>query len=123
VTGTPLTVPALKRLAAIMERTASPFDAERLTALSLAKQLLDAAGMGWADVLHAAPPAPVIVYADRTWRQCAEQALYDHTQALSEWEQEFTQDILRRGRALSEKQATVLRRIAEKCGVPGWDEP
>jgi membrane-bound lytic murein transglycosylase B len=119
---TALTLPALKRLAAILERTASPFDAERLTALSLAKQLLDAAGMGWADVLHAEPPVPVVVHADRTWRQCAEQCLYDHTQALSEWEQGFVQDVLRRGRALSSKQAAVLRRIAEKCGVPDWEQ-
>jgi hypothetical protein len=115
-----LTVPALRRLAAIMERTASPFEAERLTALSLAKQMLDASGMCWADVLHAEPPAPVVVPVDRTWRQCAEQVLYDHTHALSEWEPGFVQDILRRGRALSQKQAAVLRRIAAKCGAPGW---
>ena len=119
---TALTQPALKRLAAILERTASPFDAERLTALSLAKQLLDATGMGWADVLHAEPPAPVVVRADRTWRQCAEECLYDHTQALSEWEQGFVQDVLRRGRALSPKQAAVLRRIATTCGVPEWQQ-
>jgi hypothetical protein len=118
-----LTLPALKRLAAILERTASPFDAERLTALSLAKQLLDAAGLGWADVPHSEPPAPVTVPADRTWRQCAEQSLFDHTQALSEWEQRFLQDILRRGRALSEKQQVVLRRIAGKCGLPAWTSP
>jgi hypothetical protein len=113
-----LTQPALRRLAAIMERTASPFEAERLTALSLAKQLLDTASLSWADVLHSEPPPPVLVPADRTWRQCAEQCLYDHTQALSEWEQCFVQDILRRGRALSPKQEAVLRRIAGKCGLP-----
>jgi hypothetical protein len=118
-----LTLPALRRLAAILERTRSPFDAEKLTALSLAKQFLDSAGMSWADVLHSEPPVPVTVPADRTWRQCAEQCLYDHTQALSEWEQSFLQDIMRRGRALSEKQAAVLRRIAATCGVPGWQEP
>jgi hypothetical protein len=115
-----LSQPALCKLAAIMERTGSPFEGEQLAALSRAKQLLDANGQSWAEVLHSEPPSPVVVPADRTWRQCAEQVLFDHTCTLNDWSTQFLQSILRKGFALSAKQENVLRRLAKRCGVPEW---
>jgi hypothetical protein len=117
------TAPQLKRLAQIMElATRSSFDPERLTALNLAQQLLDAVGLSWSDALHAEPPVPVIVQptTQRYWRQCAEEILFEHTGALGSWEANFLQDILRRGRALSSKQEEKLRQIATKTGAPQW---
>jgi hypothetical protein len=118
-----LTSPQLKRLAAIMERaTRSTFDNERLTALTLAQQLLDDVGLSWSDALHAEPPVPIVIQpaTPRYWRQTAEECLFEHTGALTAWEATFLQDILRRGFALSTKQETILRRIAGKTGAPLW---
>lgn len=114
--------PDLKRLVAIAERFRSPFDAERASAATLFCRVLDAHGLSFADVLHADPPAPVVVRTDRNWRQTAEQCLYDHTQALTPFESEFLTSILLKGYALSEKQDVILRRIARKTGVPAWSQ-
>jgi hypothetical protein len=117
---TALTVPERKRLVGICERLASPFDGERAAAALLAHQFLAARGLTFADVLHAEPPPPVVVPAYRTWREAGETCLYDHSQALTEWEARFLQDVLRRGYALTERQAFVMRRICQKTGVPEW---
>ena len=115
-----LTVPERQRLVAICGLLGSPFEGERAAAALKACEFLAAHKLAWADVLHAEPPLPVIVPADRTWRQVAEQMLFDHTQALTAWEQGFLQDVLRRGRAPTERQAAILYCVAAKTGVPVW---
>jgi hypothetical protein len=117
---TSLSVLERKRLAGICGLFASSSDGEALNAARKADEFLRNRNLSWADVLHAEPPAPVVVQSDRNWRQVAEQILYDHEQALTAWEARFVQDRLRRGCAPSEAQAVVLLRIADKCGVPGW---
>jgi hypothetical protein len=46
-----------------MERCASPYDGEKLTALNLAQKILDAHGLRWADVLQAEAASEVAVGA------------------------------------------------------------
>jgi hypothetical protein len=116
----PLSVAELKRLAGICGLFASSSDGEALTAARMAAEFLRNRGLSWIDVLHAEPPAPVVVQSDRNWRQTAEQILYDHEQALEAWEARFVQGLLRGGLAPAEPQSVVLLRIARKCGVPGW---
>jgi hypothetical protein len=115
-----LTVSDRRKLLAICERLASTFDGERVAAAQLACQFLASRGLTWSDVLHAEPPAPVVVRSTRTWRESAEEILYNHTGALSEWEQTFLQSVLSDGRAPTTKQAHVLSRLTEKTGVAGW---
>jgi hypothetical protein len=117
-----LAPPELRKLAQICAMFGSPYDGERASAALLADKLVRDRGVSWTDVLHAEPPAPVVIQptAPRYWRQCAEEVLFEHPGALSEWETGFLQDILQRGRALSDKQAIVLRRIAQKTGAPEW---
>jgi hypothetical protein len=117
---TSLSVSELKRLAGICGLFASSSDGEALNAARLADEFLRRRNLSWADVLHAEPPALVVVQCDRNWRKTAEQIVYDHEQALIAWEARFVQDLLRRGYAPTERQAVVLLRIARKCGVPGW---
>jgi hypothetical protein len=115
-----LSVSERKRLAGICGMFASSSDGEALNAARMADEFLRSRNLSWSDVLHAEPPAPVVVHSDRNWRKTAEQILYDHEQALIAWEARFVQDLLRRGYAPTERQAAVLSRIAGKCGVPGW---
>jgi hypothetical protein len=112
----------LRKLVNICRMFSTSHDGERANAASLADKLVRDHGTDWADILHAEPPAPVAIQPQtpRYWRQCAEEILFEHPQAVTEWEQEFLQDILRRGYALSVKQDAVLRRIALKCGAPAW---
>jgi hypothetical protein len=114
-------------LAALLARLKSPFDNERLAAATLATQFVEKHNTTWIEVLTPAPPPPVVIQTQaptqtgpRYWRHCAEEALFDHSQALSEWEAQFLQDVLRRGYTPSAKQEAVLRRIANKTGVPAW---
>jgi hypothetical protein len=115
-----LSVSELKKLARICGLLASSSDGEVLNAARMASVFLRNHNLSWSDVLHAEPPAPVVVQSDRNWRKTAEQILYDHEQALVTWEARFVQDLLRRGYAPTGQQAVVLLRIADKCGVPGW---
>lgn len=100
----------------------SPFDGERAAAATLAHNFVENHGLTWIDVLHAEPPVPVVVQptTQRYWRNCAEDVLFSHPGALNDWETNFLQDVLERGRALSDKQAIILRRVAQKTGVPEW---
>jgi hypothetical protein len=117
-----LAPPELRKLVQICAMLSSPYDGERANAAALADKLVKAHGLTWADVLHAEPPVPVVIQptAPRYWRQCAEGVLFEHPGALSEWETGFLQDILQRGRALSDKQQVILRRVAQKTGAPEW---
>jgi hypothetical protein len=115
-----LTIPDRKKLVGICEMLASPVDAEALVAARKAAQFLRGRNLSWSDVLHAAPPKPVTIRADRNWRQTTEQIAYDHEMALADWEAKFVQDLLRRGVAPTDRQAKVLRDIAQKVGVPEW---
>jgi hypothetical protein len=112
----------LRKLAQICAMFGSAFDGERASAALLADRFINDHGVTWIDVLHAEPPVPVVVQPStpRYWRQCAEEVLFEHPGALSEWETNFLQDILQRGRALSDKQEVVLRRCAQKTGAPEW---
>lgn len=114
--------PVLRKLALICDRFGSSFDGERANAAALADRVVRDHGASWTDILHAEPPVPVVIQPTTTryWKQCAEEVLYEHTGAVTEWEQEFLQSILGKGYALSHKQEDVLRRIAMKCGVPAW---
>jgi hypothetical protein len=115
-----LSVSERKRLAGICGLFASSSDGEALSAARMADEFLRSRSLSWSDVLHAEPPAPAVVQSDRNWRKAAEQILDDHEQALIAWEARFVQDLLRRGYAPTAEQAVVLLRIADKCGVPGW---
>jgi hypothetical protein len=117
-----LTVAELRKLAGICARFGSPFDGERANAAALADRLVRDRGATWTDVLHAEPPVPVVIQpqAPRYWRQCAEELLFEHSSAVTEWEQGCLQSILQKGDALSHKQEVILRRIATKCGAPTW---
>jgi hypothetical protein len=115
-----LSVSERKRLAGICGLFASSSDGEALNAARMANEFLRSRNLSWADVLHAAPPEPVTIPADRNWRQTTEQILYDHEMALADWETKFVQGLLRRGYAPTDRQAKVLRDIAQKVGVPEW---
>jgi hypothetical protein len=115
-----LSVSERKKLAGICGLFASSSDGEVLNAARMAGEFLRRRNLSWTDVLHAAPPEPVTIPADRNWRQTAEQILYDHEMALADWETKFVQDLLRRGIAPTGRQANVLRDIAQKVGVPEW---
>ena len=119
---TKLTPTELRKLTAICAMFSSSFDGEHAAAAALAGKFIHDHGVTWADVLHAEPPAAVVIQpvTPRYWRQCAEEVLFEHPAAVTEWEQEFLQSILRKGFALSGKQEVVLRRIALKCGAPAW---
>jgi hypothetical protein len=115
-----LSVSERKRLAGICGLFSSSSDGEALTAARMADEFLRSRNLVWSDVLHAEPPAAVVVQSDRNWRKTAEEILFDHEQALIAWEARFVQGLLRRGYAPTERQVVVLLHIAEKCGVPGW---
>jgi hypothetical protein len=113
----------LHKLAAILARLASDHDGEVLAAARAAVRLVATYDLTWTELLHSEAPVPVAAAAPagpRYWRHTAEECLFDHEQALNDWQTSFLQDILRRGRALSPKQEAALRRIAGRTGVPGW---
>jgi hypothetical protein len=114
-----------RNLAAIMARaTGSTFDHERLTALSLAHQMLTQRGFLWSDVLHAAPdPSQQSTHqALRTYRDYA--CEYLQTDVATTWEENFLTSIAIKSRAgLAPKQDATLRDIADKFGVPLWGMP
>jgi hypothetical protein len=117
---TSLSVAERKRLAGICGLFESNSDGEVLTAARMAAEFLRSRNLSWGDVLHAAPPEPVTIRADRNWRQVAEQILYEHEMGLVDWEAKYVQDLLRHGVAPTDRQAKVLRNIAQKVGVPEW---
>jgi hypothetical protein len=86
----------------------------------MACRFIAARNLAWSDVLHSEPPLPVVVKSTRTWREAAEEILYNHTGALSEWEQTFLQSVLAEGRIPTPKQTVVLDRLMQKTGVVGW---
>ncbi len=118
---------ALNTLAALLARLKSPYDGERLAAATLVTNFIENHNTTWSEVLNPPAPPPVVQQpapppptGPRYWRNTAEDCLFDHSEALNEWEQGFLQDILRRGYALSVKQDASLRRIAKKTGIPEW---
>jgi hypothetical protein len=117
-----LTPPELQKLAAILEMLSSSFEHERAAAALKATQFVRAREMRWVELLHTEPPPPVVVreQAPRYWRHTAQEVRDEHSGALNSWEADFLKDILRRGYALSANQATKLRQIAAKTGVPTW---
>jgi hypothetical protein len=50
------------------------------------------------EVVAAASAAPVVIQpsAPRYWRQCAEEVLFEHSGAVTGWEQELLQSILQK---------------------------
>jgi hypothetical protein len=120
----PLPSTDLRKLAAILARLASNRDGEVLAAAAAAVRFIEQHGASWGELLSPPPPpVPVVLQAPdapRYWKHTAEECLFEHSQALSEWETKFLQDVMLRGRAPSVRQDAVLRRIAKKCGVPEW---
>lgn len=111
----------LQKLSAILGRLGSDFAGERDAAALAASRFLRDRKLIWDQVLGA---EPVVTATDpggtRYWKDTAEQVLARHSRALSEWELQFVQDVLRRGRAPSPRQEAKLRDIAAKTGVPAW---
>jgi hypothetical protein len=116
----PLTRGELRRLAAIMERCASPYDGEKLAALNLAQQMLSRHGARWSDVLNTEPTPPAVTSV-RGWNDCARDLLH---YSLTEWEIGFLQSLILKTRgALSPKQEGALRGLCLKFGVALWATP
>lgn len=113
----------VQRLAAILGRLGSEFAGERDAAALAASKFVHDRALGWEELLQAEPPTAVAVIdpgVTRYWKHAAEECLLEHSGALNDWETEFLQDLLRRGRAPTARQEAVLRRIATKTGVPQW---
>ncbi len=110
----------LRRLIGICERLASDQLGERAAAALLVTQFLRQRNIAWSDVLHAEPAALAVVNTNRTWRDVADSLISEHNPALSDWEATFLASILSRERGLSDKQAAVLVKIADKLGVAKW---
>jgi hypothetical protein len=114
----------LRRLANLLGMLGSNFDGERANAARLADTFVREHGITWADVLHAAPPVPVVVTRPqgppRYWRDAALQVRADHSGAISERSYEFLHSILDRGRALTPAQEKWLRDLCDHTGVPQW---
>ncbi len=99
-----------------IETAPAEIDLQRLTALEQ-----DAFDRGFAAGRAQARPngAEQHVFQMVTWHTAVETCLHDHALILTAWEREFLQSWLTRGWSRpTQKQAVVLGRIADKCGVP-----
>jgi hypothetical protein len=107
----------LRKLVAIMERaTGSPFDKERLVALSMAQKLLAAHRLLWRNVLHAEPE----YVAPRHWKQSAQEVLQTHMAAITAWEQDFLINLITKAHQLSPKREAILKELCLRFGVEPW---
>jgi hypothetical protein len=97
--------------------TGSTFDPEKLTALSLAQQLLVGRELRWRDVLGAEPAAPEPV---RHWKQVAREIFVQHQPVISDWEKGFLQSLIFKMHRLSTKQAEVLGELCDQYNVARW---
>lgn len=110
----------LQKLSAILGRLGSDFAGERDAAALAASRFLRDRKLVWDQVLGAGAVVTATEPVQRYWKDTAEQILARHARALTDWELEFIQDLLRRGRAPSPRQEAKLRDIAAKTGVPAW---
>jgi hypothetical protein len=112
------------RLVKLARMLGSPFDGERAAAGLLIHGLLAKQGIDWAELLQPAqPPAVVVPPPPRTWAVVAEEILAARYSAVRAREAEFLTGLLLQGWAPSEAQADWLADIAERCGIPLWDDP
>jgi hypothetical protein len=112
----PLSPDELRKLAAIMERCASPYDGQKLAAIHLAQQMLGRHGARWCDVLNT-EPTPPIATPIRGWNTVARE-LMQH--GVTDWEMGFLQSLILKARTLSPKQEAILTELCLKFGVPQW---
>lgn len=127
---------AILRLAKFLGMLGSDHIGERAAAGLKATQLIQSHGVTWADLVQQlnspAPRRHAPGNSNRgkgrdayfNWQPVAQACIDSHDQddvvgpCLSAWEHNFITDILERDHDnLSEKQADVLRRLAQKMGV------
>ena len=132
------------RLLKLLGMTGSSHDAEALTALRLAQQLMREGGITWEDTIHG---NGLLTYQEgwqeghragfeeghaegfkegknaprarpASWRATAEEMLAEYGDDLTEWETGFLQSFLdRRWHTPTERQQGVFERIADKVGI------
>jgi hypothetical protein len=91
---------------------------EQLAGLAGARRLLQRSGASWSELVNSRPPAygqPAARTASFPWRLLAEECLRK-SHALTDWEADFLESI-RSFRRLSQKQESILARIAGKLGL------
>jgi hypothetical protein len=123
----PLEGPDRDKFIKLIGLLGSEFAAERAVAAEKATQMLRDRGMTWADAFNhttvevryitvTPPQRDYTEPYDPEWREILE--TWGHSFVLSDWEQEFSQNIVAR-RNLSEKQVRVIDRIIEKLHAAG----
>lgn len=99
------------RLAGILGRLGSDFEAERATAGRMASDFLRDRGMTWAELIDrpapTPPPAPGDWHKRAAW--CA-----DRPELLTPWEHSFLAGMAGRPRPPTQKQAVVLDRLVAR---------
>jgi hypothetical protein len=105
------------RLARVLGKMGSSFDAEVLTAAKLANRMVRDAGMTWPEVLavQADPEKPVDVFADWPARWQGAIALCQRSAGLTkDWDRQFVATLACYQHRPSDKQLAILREVTER---------
>jgi hypothetical protein len=117
MTTTPIAVLG-PRLAPIIARLASPFDAERLGCVEAIARILAAHDLDFNDLAEALAPAAASYAADEDV-ELAALLRRDYSADLTPWESEFLRAVAALGRGISDRQRDKVREIFRQVVTHG----